>query len=112
MTAYTHLDQVVIHTDSQLIINWVNNTTQSQTHAKLVEYLRKLIKTLRDQDCNVQFIKVMSHTGQKWNDRADSLAKMAIANNLETVHKQGRYLHFSDKSSSRFRNIIYNNSLD
>ena len=58
-------------TDSQYCINVLQNNCNVNKNIKLVEDIKQNIKEYKD----VHFYKVKAHSGDKYNDMADELAK-------------------------------------
>ena len=85
-------DELVIYSDSAYTINgitnWINGwrangwMTASKTPVKNKELwvtLDNMLQVLNDQ-CEVKFVKVKGHAGNKWNEVCDKLANEAMDN--------------------------------
>src|SRR4051812_416831 len=75
--------QINIHTDSQAAIDGIdfcNNNDDIRALYKMANFT--LILAIRSLTASkkliVRYIKAKGHSGNKWNDRADELAKVAI----------------------------------
>lgn len=66
--------EVILLSDSQIILNWANGTYRFKQADKLVlyEHLRRLVKKL-----SVKTQWVRGHSGNVWNERCDKLANNA-----------------------------------
>ena len=64
-----------IYVDYQGLIKWANKEW-TPTKLKTKEYV-ELVDEVR-KNCTINFIKVKSHSGDKYNDVADKLAKRAV----------------------------------
>jgi len=66
---------IILYVDYIGLIHWFNGSWQartliSQLYTKQLREYRKFI--------NIEFVKVTAHTGSKWNEYADVLAKKSI----------------------------------
>lgn len=70
---------VYICSDSEYAIKAVTGVNKVYANFALIEEIKHLL----EERSNIEFIKVKSHTGDKWNERADLLAGKA---RLEGLH--------------------------
>jgi len=79
--------QIQIHSDSAYVVNtftewikfyrshnWRTKTGKPVGNEKLIREIYNMILRIK----NVEFVKVVAHSGIKWNERADYLARQAI----------------------------------
>jgi len=71
---------IIIHHDYEGIAKWASGEWKTNTHITKL-YQRFLIE---NQIVNCQFVKVDAHSGDKYNDRADKLARFALENGNRT----------------------------
>ncbi|MGM0502406.1 MAG: ribonuclease HI [Bacillota bacterium] len=78
---------VTIYSDSAYLVNafqqgwlnsWKNRAWKKSSGALSNKFLWMWLDDLREQ-YNIDFVKVKGHSGDKWNDRCDELAKTAAA---------------------------------
>ncbi|MGM0378391.1 MAG: viroplasmin family protein [Bacillota bacterium] len=70
-------EKIVIHYDYSGIKNWAKGFWKTNKKGT-IEY-KKFIDKIKDK-IKIEFIKVKAHSGDKYNDKADKLAKDAIDN--------------------------------
>ena len=73
---------MVIHTDSSYSIGVLQKGWKAKANQELIAELRELLKERR----GVRLVYVPGHAGVKWNERADSLARAAVASRKTTRH--------------------------
>ncbi|MFO0587004.1 MAG: RNase H family protein [Polyangiaceae bacterium] len=73
---------MVIHTDSSYSIGVLQKGWKAKANQELIAELRDLLKGRR----GVRLVYVPGHAGVKWNERADSLARAAVASRKTTRH--------------------------
>ena len=67
---------VEIYSDSQYVVNTINNGWRKNANLDLCDELDRLIEKFKD----IKFIKVKGHSGNPGNNRADKLANIAMDN--------------------------------
>ena len=67
---------VEIYSDSQYVVNTINNGWRKNANLDLWDELDRLIEKFKD----IKFIKVKGHSGNPGNNRADKLANIAMDN--------------------------------
>jgi len=82
---------ISIFYDYDGIRNWA--TGEWQTRTTLTQYYKKYFDEKKDV-INIKFYKVSGHSNNKYNDRADALAKGAIASNkiLRDINTNSGYI--------------------
>lgn len=73
---------MVIHTDSSYSIGVLQKGWKAKANQELIAELRDVLKGRR----GVRIVYVPGHAGVKWNERADSLARAAVASRKTTRH--------------------------
>ena len=80
-----YTEEIRIHSDSEYVINtmtkWAsrweaNNWTKKNGPIKNLELIKEIFTLIKEY--NIKFIKVKAHDGDKYNERADKLAKKAM----------------------------------
>lgn len=64
---------VVIYTDSQYCIGTLTGKWKAKLNVELIKDIQKLMKTFKD----IKFVKVSGHSGDKYNEMANTLAVSA-----------------------------------
>lgn len=88
LESLTERCQVRVHSDSAYIINcfrqgwhekWQRNgwQTSSKTPVENQDLWKRMLESARRHD--IEWIKVKGHSGDKWNDRCDALARAESA---------------------------------
>ena len=67
---------VEVYSDSQYVVNTINNGWRKNANLDLWDELDRLIEKFD----NVKFIKVKGHSDNNYNNRADKLANIAMDN--------------------------------
>lgn len=67
---------VEIYSDSQYVVNTINNGWRKNANLDLWDELDRLIEKFK----NIKFIKVKGHSDNNYNNRADKLANIAMDN--------------------------------
>lgn len=75
--------EVTVYSDSQLVIETMKGNFKANKNMDLWQQLFAVADTH-----TVTWVKIRAHTGDKWNERADELVQIAIA---ETRRSLGRY---------------------
>lgn len=73
---------LVIHTDSSYSIGVLQKGWKAKANQELIAELREVLKRRR----GVKLVYVPGHAGVRWNERADSLARAAVASRKSTRH--------------------------
>lgn len=68
--------KILIASDSKSSLLQIKNFTSTNQRVVLIH---KLLRDLNERNCNIFFCHVKSHSGNKYNDRADKLAKEAVS---------------------------------
>jgi len=72
---------VVIHTDSQITLQLLQN---KKKHTRLIELIRTIINEMEEHEWSVEFTCIKAHAGHRGNETADQLAKETANNkNIE-----------------------------
>lgn len=77
-----------------ILENWINSwekkgwKTKSYTPVKNVDLWMELNELIKTSKYNINFIKVKGHSGNKYNEMADKLAKEAIARFKDSVNDE------------------------
>ncbi len=80
---------IIIHHDYEGIAKWASGEWKTNTHITKL-YQRFL---LENQVVNCKFVKVDAHSGDKYNDRADKLARFALENGKSNIDI-GEFLNY------------------
>ena len=79
---------VCIHHDSTYAVNVITGEMKAKKNKALVEKGASLLLEARGS-CDVRFEHVKAHSGHKWNDLADSLAKRGATGDVCAVGRWG-----------------------
>lgn len=79
--ARNSINCITIHHDYEGIAKWATGEWKTNT------YITKLYQRflMENQILNCQFVKVDAHSGDKYNDRADKLARMALESGKSNI---------------------------
>jgi len=80
---------IIIQHDYEGIAKWASGEWKTNTHITKL-YQRFLFE---NQIVNYQFVKVDAHSGDKYNDRTDKLAKLALENGKSNIDI-GEFLNY------------------
>ena len=83
--------RVAIFTDSQILYDLLSGKSQPTATNSLAQKVLELIalfKASAPADAQISFVKVVSHSGDHWNDQADKLAKRGANSKASNL---GRY---------------------
>src|SRR6185436_550932 len=72
--------QIIIYTDSNAVIRNISRGLEQTDRDKILKkknaiWITKIIDLIKTKKIQVELVKVKSHSKDKWNDKADSLAK-------------------------------------
>ena len=76
--------QLEIHTDSNAAIRNISRGLEQIDRKKILEkknaiWILKIIDLIKTKSIQIELVKVKSHSKNRWNDKADSLAKKGAA---------------------------------
>ncbi len=100
------IKKILIYYDYEGIEKWALGIWK--TNKKGTNYYKEFINNMSKMIC-IEFIKVKAHTGVKFNEEADKLAKSAIRNialNYETKKYERNTLRKEDNFIDKYRNIF------
>lgn len=73
-------DKIVIHYDYQGIESWVKKIGDKREWKARNDYTKGYVKQFDElsKKIDIKFVKVKGHSGDKWNDEADRLARASL----------------------------------
>src|SRR5260363_237440 len=88
--------QVEIYTDSETVIRNIRKGLQNTEKSKILKienaiWIIKIVDLCRIKNLRMVLFKVKSHSKDKWNDRADALAKKGVSSKKIIYTKEIRY---------------------
>lgn len=101
------IKDVSIYYDFQNLEKWA--TGEYKTNNTLSQRYKSFIDSC---EINIKWYKVKSHTGVKWNERADELAKLGISKEYEEISKEEASKDIGDKELKRELEIDIKNILE
>jgi ribonuclease HI len=91
--ATPHKSQLYIYSDSQAAIDGIFSILKLTNRVQLILrqnnhiILYTIKEIIKDKELDFQLIKVKGHSGNKWNDAADLIAKQAHENSLLNIDR-------------------------
>src|SRR6185295_6813209 len=83
---------IELHTDSMAALRNINRAIQKVEKEKILKkknamWIMNITGLIKSKNIKIDIVKVKSHSEDKWNDRADSLAKKG-ANSKNTIYAE------------------------
>src|ERR1043165_9824237 len=83
---------IELHTDSMAALRNINRVVQEVGKEKILKkknamWIMNITGLIKSKNIKIDIVKVKSHSEDKWNDRADSLAKKG-ANSKNTIYAE------------------------
>jgi ribonuclease HI len=73
------VDEIVIYSDSEYSINMLSGRWRVRVNTKNQDLIRRFQAIQFQIDAVISFKKVKAHSGDRWNEVADSLANQAMS---------------------------------
>lgn len=83
---------VTIHTDSQLVIGWLQDGWKCKSNPNVIRLRNQIQALWKERGHRVRFVKVPAHAGHPENELADALARSAAEEAVAAHRLRPRHL--------------------